>query len=480
MFDSRYMRPARIALGLFLAAALAACGGDSSGAKARVNVQFSLGSGDSRLASAVAAAAQTATPTAVVVSIERESGEIVHDLLRLDVYAFGPTYVSQRLELETGRYRVTRFLVVDAQNQTIYAAPNTTSPGADPELVGAVWVPLPISFTVSAGVVHSQPVEVLPVAGRSPQAFGYSAFTFRINAGPRTSNRAHYGPGWDGVFFTNDDEVTGYNYVEFNEQGEARTDRWYAAGAAVDGRGPDQVWFTADDVPLGWYWQHDEERYGTNHGGPGADGIWVSDDDPVTSWEEFDSRVVPGGWENGGTFMNGLYTDAGPDGTWRTADDVLGGYYKRVLNFSLSEARRIRYASPGWDGVWYTSDDEIGQDWFGAYVDNTYPAGHTKWGSWTRQVSYTDPGWDYEWLTPDDVPSRCLTHEFGEGTEYWTREVVTTPGYGRDLLHRRRLRRRVQPRDQRLLGDDRRKTRGAARAGRLPFLTRPFQSRPLG
>ncbi|HYD43466.1 MAG TPA: hypothetical protein VEB43_21735 [Anaeromyxobacter sp.] len=425
MVASRYA-PARIALGLFLAAALGACGGDSSApATQTADVQFALGDGDSRLASALAAAADPNPPAAVVLSIETQAGEVVHDMLRLDVYAFGPTHVSQRVQLPVGRYRLTRFLVVDAQNETIYAAPNADGSGVDPELVGAVETPLPIPFNVVPGVLHSQAVEVLPVAARSPQQFGYAAFTFRIDEGPETATRVHYGPGWDGVFFTEDDEVAGYSYVEFTEAGHSLTDRWFALGTTTDGRGPDQLWFTEDDVPMGWWWQHDDEQYGTNHSGPGADGIWVSDDDPITSWEEFASAYDP--WD--GSVLNGLYTDAGPDGTWRTPDDVLGGYLKRVLHPNGAEAQRIRYVSPGWDGVWYTPDDQIGQDWFGAYVVNTYPAGHTQWGSWSRQVSYSDPGWDYEWLTADDVPSRCLRHEFGDGTEYWTREIVTTPGW---------------------------------------------------
>lgn len=421
MFVSRHSRPARIALGLFLAAALAACGGDSP-ATETADVQFALGSGDSRLASALAAA--SVPPAAVVLSVETQAGVVVHDMLRLDVYSFGPTHVSQRVQLPVGRYRLTQFLVVDAQNETIYAAPNVENPSADPELVGGVWTPLPIEFNVTPGVLHSQPVEVLPVAGRSPQQFGYTAFTFRISAGPKTATRVNYGPGWDDIYFTEDDEVASYSYVEFSDHGETLTDRWLGA----DGRGPDQIWFTEDDVPSGWWWQHDDEGYGANHGGPGADGIWVSDDDPITSWEEFDARIENVGAE-GPWHFNALYTDAGPDGTWRTADDVLGGYLKRLLNGNGAELRRIRYVSPGWDGVWYTFDDEIGQDWFGAYVVNTYPAGHSKWGSWMRQVSYSDPGWDYEWLTADDVPSLCRRHDFGDGTEYWTRETVTAPGY---------------------------------------------------
>lgn len=416
-------KAAQLALGLVVAAAVAACGGSSSGEKPRASVQFSLGSADSKLASALAAAAPANPPAAVVVTIEDTAGRRVHDLLRLDVYAFGPSYVSQQLELDIGHYRLTQFLVVDQLNETIYAAP--VDPWSDPELLARVSKPLPIDFEVVYGVLHGQPVEVLPVVeGQTPQQFGYTAFTFRTGgAYPKSVTRVHYGRGFDDMLRTVDDEVVSYNHLELFEDGYTLTDRWFSIGTTPDGRGPDMTWFTPDDAPLGWWWEQGKGEYGTHHDlGAGPDGIRVSTDDPISRWEKYD-LVVQGDFR-----INGIFTEQGPDGLWFTADDVLGGYLKMQFNANGAETMRIRYVSPGPDGAWFTPDDELGEDWFGVYAVNRYPGTNNRWESWDRQVRYVDAGMDGEWFTPDDVPQLCLTHEFADGSQYWTGQDLSWVG----------------------------------------------------
>lgn len=413
MSTSRFTRPAQLAAGVLFAAALAACGGGSSESKARSSVRFTLGT-DSRLASALAAATPANAPVAVVVSIETADGRLVHDLLRTEVYAFGSTYVSQQLELEVGEYRLTRFLVIDARSQTICAAPNAADPSADPALLALVRQPLPLAFDVGPSVTRSQPVEILPVGEHTPGQFGYAAFTFRVQARPESATRVRYRYGPDGALFSGDDEVLGYDLLEFDEEGDAITDRWFDLG-------PDGIWFTPDDVLLGWWWEHLRHQAGSNRRAPGIDGIPMTDDDPVTQWEQYDTRPASP------TRLHELYGAAGADGAWFTADDVLAGYLVLDTNENGAELRRVRYSSPGLDGAWFTPDDEIGQDWFGAYVVSTYPEGHFRWGSWSRQVSYVDAGEDGTWFTPDDVVGSCLTHQFGDGTQYWTQELLMTP-----------------------------------------------------
>lgn len=242
----------------------------------------------------------------------------------------------------------------------------------------------------------------------------------------KSTRRVHsYDPGGDGQFGTDDDVVGNYNHVIFQANGDAFREHWYSSqGAGVDG-----LWFTADDVPAGGFYQPGMDE-GFSTSGPGTDGRWGTADDVIASREQFNVVV------NGDERINAVYAAPGADGQWSTDDDVQSRYYLRVLNENGAETRRVAYLEPGEDGQWYTADDVIGVDWFGAWVENTYLEGndHSKWDSWDRQVSYDDPGEDGLWLTADDEVRACVTQEFGDGTQYWTRRATYLPGVDGDCF----------------------------------------------
>lgn len=414
------LRRGSIAIALGVIAALSACGGggeagDRPGGKAKV--QFAVGAGSASAKAQARAAGPS--PASVMVSIEKADGERVVDQV-IPVLTFGGGYVSQEVELEVGSYRLTRFVVADATNTVIYAAPNATDPSADPALLGQVQRPLPIQFQVTQAVIHTEPVEVLPVGEHTAAQFGYASFTFKIGTGwAKSARRISYSPGWDGVYGTSDDEVSSYSQVQYDEDGDAKVDAWYTAAS---GYGRDGVPFTSDDVPSGWWWERVKDTYGSNQNGAGEDGLWISDDDTVSSWEDFGTR-------SGDSNVHLLYSGPGEDGLWFTADDVISGYYQLEFNAYGAETKRVYYSSPGPDGVWMTADDPIGQDWFGAYVVNTYVGKNSRWGSWDRQVSYVGPGPDGVWFTSDDAIGTCRTHAFADGSQYWTTERSYSPGY---------------------------------------------------
>ena len=236
----------------------------------------------------------------------------------------------------------------------------------------------------------------------------------------KSTRRVHsYNPGDDGVFGTDDDVVGNYNHVVFQANGDASREHWYGSG----GLGADGLWFTADDVPDGGFYQPGmDEGFGIS--GPGTDGQWGTDDDVISSREAFDFVV------NGSERINAYFNAPGEDGQWSTDDDVQSRYFHRLLNENGGETRRVAYVGPGEDGLWLTADDVIGTDWFGAWVQNTYLEGndHSKWDAWDRQVSYDDPGEDGLWLTADDEIRNCVTQRFEDGTQYWTHRASYFPG----------------------------------------------------
>jgi hypothetical protein len=413
-----------MAVALCAGGAMAGCGGPQ--VKEKQSVTFSLGAAAqaalAQRSNALSAGSPLANVAAVVVSIEDTAGAVVKADLRVAMYAFSGSYVSNTVQLDVGDYRLTKFLVVDAANTTLFAAPNAN---ADPKLVAQVKNPLPIAFSVAQGPAHSQPVEVLPVDWHSPQDFGYVAFSVAVKIFAKTSRQIFYNTGWDGIMGTSDDQINSYTDHVRKANGQTLTSIWYWVGNnGYDGRGPDGAFFTPDDVPAGDWWER-SDSYGSNQSGPGPDGIWLTDDDTVVTWQKYDpTGLVTGiGYEP-------LFNDSGPDGVWFTADDVMYGYYKCYWDTATgAQTMRVIYTGPGPDGVWFTDDDEVGQDYKGAYARWKSAPGNNIWDSWYQEITYSGPGADGIWFTADDTVNTCKTHVFGDGTQHWTEERDYSPGY---------------------------------------------------
>lgn len=114
-------------------------------------------------------------PAAVVVSVKR-GNTLIFDHLKLDLFSFGNGYVSESLQLTVGDYLLTEFLVVDADNQVIYAAPLGGS-----EQAQFVTQPLPIPFSIAEEGNTPVVPEVLRVtADQSPDSYGYVSFGFNV------------------------------------------------------------------------------------------------------------------------------------------------------------------------------------------------------------------------------------------------------------------------------------------------------------
>jgi hypothetical protein len=93
-------------------------------------------------------------------------------------------YSSQDLELPSGKYKLTKFVLFDQKNKVQYAAPVTGS-----EKAQAVSKRLSISFSLGNMNVLNVGVEVLSVlAGELPVSFGYPAGTFNEGTADNNSN----------------------------------------------------------------------------------------------------------------------------------------------------------------------------------------------------------------------------------------------------------------------------------------------------
>jgi uncharacterized protein (TIGR02145 family) len=111
----------------------------------------------------------------IVVTVEDMQGNVVINSQMIEIYNMNGRYMSEPISLITGEYKLSRFMVIDASNNVVYASPFEGSVKAN-----QVQKPLSISFTVQKDSVTKLFPEVLSTAQYSPIDFGYPSFDFEI------------------------------------------------------------------------------------------------------------------------------------------------------------------------------------------------------------------------------------------------------------------------------------------------------------
>jgi len=106
--------------------------------------------------------------------VDMEGNSVLSDKL-IPLYTFGTGFVSAKIEIKTGEFRLTKFMVMNPSGAIVYASPVTGSP-----LAYLTNKPLPITFTIFPDKVTSVLPEVLVVGDQSPAQFGYATFGVQI------------------------------------------------------------------------------------------------------------------------------------------------------------------------------------------------------------------------------------------------------------------------------------------------------------
>ncbi|MDX2415368.1 MAG: DNRLRE domain-containing protein [Bacteroidales bacterium] len=117
----------------------------------------------------------TLTSYHLLVSIEDMDGNPVLSDELIPVYIFGSGFISENVELATGDYRLSKFMVIDPSGNVKYASPLEGS-----ALAYLVNDPLPINFSILADQVTNVQPEVLPVGIYPPEEFGYVNFGIQV------------------------------------------------------------------------------------------------------------------------------------------------------------------------------------------------------------------------------------------------------------------------------------------------------------
>ena len=113
----------------------------------------------------------------LVITIENGAGEKVYDTKKIELYTFNESYISEPVSLNfvENEYKLTQFLVLDANNDVIYFTPNEKSSSAN-----FVNNPLPISFKVDKNQITKIIPEVISSESAVEADYGYSTFEFNI------------------------------------------------------------------------------------------------------------------------------------------------------------------------------------------------------------------------------------------------------------------------------------------------------------
>ncbi|MCG8388680.1 MAG: hypothetical protein MJA30_24225 [Cytophagales bacterium] len=126
----------------------------------------------SQMGNAEGRAHEASAATYVLVSL---GGPTALTMEKINVYPFEATYISESIALLEGEYQLLDFIVLNEQDEVIYAAPKEGS-----ELEALVDQPLPLSFNISGDESTSVQPQVVRTLSSQPSQFGYSSFGFEI------------------------------------------------------------------------------------------------------------------------------------------------------------------------------------------------------------------------------------------------------------------------------------------------------------
>ncbi len=111
----------------------------------------------------------------IMISVEDMAGNSVFTDKLIPLYTFGTGFVSENVQLNTGEFKLTKFLVINPAGSVLYASPLGGSP-----LAYLTTRPLPFSFNILPGQVTRLLPEVLAVGDQTPDKFGYVNFGMQM------------------------------------------------------------------------------------------------------------------------------------------------------------------------------------------------------------------------------------------------------------------------------------------------------------
>ena len=149
---------------LSLAVIAVSCNEDPGLIQKPVNIDFTISSGNEAVSS-------LPPNSRLIVNIESQNGQVMIDNQEIEFDAGENTFSTRPLDLGYGSYRITEFIVVNENDDIIYAAPKEAS-----TLGSSVQHPLDYQFSLSSASTPGLHVRLLDVSRHKPDDFGYASF----------------------------------------------------------------------------------------------------------------------------------------------------------------------------------------------------------------------------------------------------------------------------------------------------------------
>jgi hypothetical protein len=111
----------------------------------------------------------------LMISVEDMKGNSVFNDKLIPLYTFGTGFLSAKIEIKTGEFRLTKFMVMNPSGAIVYASPMAGSP-----LAYLTNKPLPMTFNIFPDKVSQVLPEVLVVGDQAPSQFGYATFGVQV------------------------------------------------------------------------------------------------------------------------------------------------------------------------------------------------------------------------------------------------------------------------------------------------------------
>jgi len=111
----------------------------------------------------------------LMISVEDMNGRSVLSDKMIPIYTFGTGFVSEKIEIRAGEFKLTKFMVINPSGEVIFASPLAGSP-----LAYLTNKPLPFKFNIYPDKVTQVLPEVLSVEGQTPDKFGYLSFGIKV------------------------------------------------------------------------------------------------------------------------------------------------------------------------------------------------------------------------------------------------------------------------------------------------------------
>lgn len=151
------------------------CHDDSSSSKEIVQFELELLERLTGDAGRTSAASDIPPGAKLRLSIKTTSDITVFSLQDFDLLRVGESVISPPIELASGGYWITDFMIISSNNEVLFATPKNDSPFSK-----FVSNPLDRYFDVSNGGVNKIRMEVIDVSASAPEEFGYVSFNVGV------------------------------------------------------------------------------------------------------------------------------------------------------------------------------------------------------------------------------------------------------------------------------------------------------------